>query len=154
MRIIAVIPLALVAANLCASEVYRSVAPDGTVIYSDRPTGPNAQPIFVAAQRTSSTRAPAASTSTPPAAESGEQAATSADEPPAMHDEEEVLRAQRELAEQRQRNCEIARLRQQNYNAAHRLYRQLPNGEREYLSDAEIDEARAQAAADVEAWCS
>jgi len=148
-RAIAVIPLALVAANLCASEVYRSVAPDGTVIYSDRPSGPDAEPLFVAAQRPS--RAP-----TPPsAAESSPQAAsTPAAEPPAEYDEAEARRVERELAEQRERNCAIARARVQNYNAAHRLYRQLPNGEREYLSDAEIDEARAQAAADVEAWCS
>jgi hypothetical protein len=33
------------------------------------------------------------------------------------------------------------------------LFRTLPNGEREYLSDAEIDEAKAKAAADVEASC-
>ena len=148
MRAIAVIPLALVAANLCASEVYRSVAPDGTVIYSDRPSGPNAEPIFVAAQRPSRSPIP----STP--AGSSPSAAEAAAEEPAEYDDAEASRVERELAEQRERNCAIARARQQNYNAANRLYRQLPNGERQYLSDAEIDEARAQAAADVEAWCS
>ncbi|HEX6992538.1 MAG TPA: DUF4124 domain-containing protein [Gammaproteobacteria bacterium] len=145
MRLIAVIPLALVAANLSASEVYRSVAPDGTVIYSDRPSGPDAEPVFVAVHRPSSA-ASIGSAAAQPAAASSEE--------PAANDEAEARRIERELAEQRQRNCELARARAESYNAAHRLYRQLPNGEREYLDDAEIDEARAQAAADVEAWCS
>lgn len=145
MRLIAIFSLALAAANLWASEVYRSVSADGTVIYSDRPTGPNAEPIFLAASRP----APL-----PPAAEPRvAPAAAPAAESPAS-DGAEAARIERELAEQRERNCSIARARAENYNAAHRLYRELPNGEREYLDDAQIDEARAQAAADVEAWCS
>lgn len=147
MRLIAVLSLAFVTASLSAGEVYRSVAPDGTVIYSDRPNGPGAEPVFVATRRP----APAP---IPPAAAQPTAAAESATD--ALDEAEPVVDAQRiqqELAEQRARNCEIARSRAQNYSAAHRLYRQLPNGEREYLNDAEIDEARARAAADVEAWC-
>lgn len=146
MRLIAFVSLAVAAANLWASDVYRSVAPDGTVIYSDRPSGPDAEPVFVAAQRPPP--APIPSSTEPPAAEDASAAAE-----PAAPGEGEAQRIERELAEQRERNCSIARARVQNYNAAHRLYRELPNGEREYLDDAEIDQVRAQAAADVEAWC-
>ena len=145
MRLIAVLSLAFVTASLSAGEVYRSVAPDGTVVYSDRPNGADSEPVFVAAQRP--VPAPIPPASELPAAEE-----STADEPASL-DEAEAQRIQQELAAQRERNCEIARSRAQNYSAAHRLYRTLPNGEREYLNDAEIDEARAQATADVEAWC-
>lgn len=144
MRLIAFVSLAFAAATLWASDVYRSVAPDGTVIYSDRPNGPDAEPVFVAAQRP--TPAPFPSSTEPDEADAPEAEL-------AAFDEGEAQRIERELAEQRERNCSIARARVQNYNAAHRLYRELPNGEREYLDDAEIDQVRAQAAADVEAWC-
>lgn len=146
MRLIAFISLTFAAANLWASDVYRSVASDGTVIYSDRPNGPNAEPVFVAAQRPPPSPIPSA-----PEPAASENPAS--EEAPAF-DQAEAQRIERELAEQRERNCAIARTRAQNYSAAHRLYRELPNGEREYLDDAQIDEARAQAAADVEAWCS
>jgi hypothetical protein len=56
-------------------------------------------------------------------------------------------------AERRAENCAIARGRVERYSISHRLYRSLPDGEREYLSDAEIDEARARAEADTKEWC-
>ncbi len=143
MRLVALLLFGLAAPSLWAADVYRSVAADGTVIYSDRPSGPDAEPVFVAAVQ--------GSTSPSPALEPERAAA----EPPAtIESAADARRFERELAEQRERNCAIAQLRAQNYTAAHRLYRELPNGEREYLDDAQIGEARAQAAADVEAWCS
>lgn len=145
MRLIAILSLALVVTGAWASDVYRSVSADGIVIYSDRPNGPNAEPIFVAATRPEPL---------PPAAEPEPDSTNAAASEPPPFDEAETARIERELAEQRERNCSIARTRAENYNAAHRLFRELPNGEREYLNDAEIDEARARAASDVEAWCS
>jgi hypothetical protein len=56
-------------------------------------------------------------------------------------------------AERRVKNCEIAQDRVERYEISHRLYRTTPDGEREYLSDAEIDEARTRAQADVQEWC-
>jgi len=58
-----------------------------------------------------------------------------------------------ELRAQRQKNCEVARETQQRYAISHRLFRTNAAGEREYLSDPEIDQARAKAATDVEDWC-
>ena len=56
-------------------------------------------------------------------------------------------------AQRRAENCEIARDRAQRFAVSHRIYRTLPDGEREYLSSEEIDEARARADADVQEWC-
>lgn len=142
MRLIVCLTLAAAATSVSAVEVYRSVAPDGTVIYSDRPAGTDSESVSITTARAAVPSAPSPSRSSRQD-DDADAPSDAADEPPSAA----------ETAEIRARNCEVARARAQNYNNAHRLYRTLPNGEREYLSDAEIDEARAQAAADVENWC-
>jgi hypothetical protein len=64
-----------------------------------------------------------------------------------------VERTAAEIAAEKERNCVAARERADRYSTSQRLYRTLPNGEREYLSDAELSEARAKADADVVNWC-
>lgn len=145
MRVILSVLLTLVAAAGGAAEVYMAIAPDGTVIYSDRPTAPDAKPIGV--NVVSSSRAQSAA----PAAEPQNPATASADARRDAASEAAELRAS---AAERARNCEIARERSTQYANARRLYREAADGEREYLNDAEIDEVRAEAAADVELWCS
>ena len=54
---------------------------------------------------------------------------------------------------ERAKNCATARERKTRYEESHRLYKSGTNGDREYLNAAEIDEARAKAAADVATWC-
>jgi ABC-2 type transport system ATP-binding protein len=49
--------------------------------------------------------------------------------------------------------CEIARERVQQYTVSRRLFRTNAAGEREYLDDSAVAEARAKAAVDVEDWC-
>lgn len=149
-RILCALTVLLATAPM-AAEVYRTVESDGTVSYSDRPEGADAKLVHVvtheppapppATQANSGAKTP----STAPSADSadGQSKQNAAPEPTAA-----------EKAEQRQKNCKIARERVERYSTAHRLYRTTPDGEREYLNDAEIDEARARAAADVETWCS
>ena len=57
------------------------------------------------------------------------------------------------IASQRATNCDQARGRVAAYNTAHRLYRPMPNGEREYLSDDELDAERIRAKQSVDEWC-
>ena len=57
------------------------------------------------------------------------------------------------LRAERQKNCEIARETQERYTLSRRLFRTNAVGEREYLDDAAVAEARAKAAADVKDWC-
>jgi hypothetical protein len=128
-----------------SAEVYRSVDADGTVSYSDRPVGENAETFFI------DTRTPTAPPPvTPPAAGAPETPAEEASDSAALEPREPTPE---ERAEERERNCGIARERLDRYLTSRRLYRSTPDGERAYLSDAEIDEARARAAADVEEWC-
>lgn len=130
-----------------AADIYKSTAPDGTVSYSDRPIGANAEFVTAVASRTSR---PAAAPSggetqnaaTPEAMPEAVAAPTLPEGPTAA-----------ELLLQRQKNCEIAREREQRYTVSRRLYRTNAAGEREYLDDAAVAEARAKAAADVKDWC-
>ena len=145
--------LALVAAAAHGAEVYRFKNPDGTVTYSDRPTNDNADVINVqgphanaasgqrssaqrtAPQNTASRAAPAAAPEAPaqPAPLTGPTSA--------------------ELREKRQKNCEIAKEREQRYELSRRLYKTNEKGEREYLDDKSVAEAKAKAAQDVKDWC-
>jgi hypothetical protein len=123
-----------------ASEVYRSVDAQGNVSYSDRPVDENSEIVFVATPRPATPPpAPAPTTAT---STDGEVAPAAAEPPPPD-----------DLAAERSANCQTARERNDRYQMSRRLFRALPNGEREYLSDAEIDAAKAAAVADVEKWC-
>jgi hypothetical protein len=66
---------------------------------------------------------------------------------------QEKVQSPAEKEAERTKNCAAARGRQTLYDQSHRLYKAGANGEREYLNSAEIDEARAKAAADVATWC-
>jgi hypothetical protein len=139
--------LALLGTAAHGADVYRSTAPDGTVSYSDRPQGADAQFVFSAATRPT-VRAPGAA----PDAAGPAGAAPSAPEAPATPTLPEGPSAA-ELREQRQKNCEVAREREARYTVSRRLFRTNAAGEREYLDDAAVAEARSKAAADVQDWC-
>ena len=144
-RFVCVLLLSFSTTVLWAAQVYRSVDAEGNVTYSDRPAGDEAETIFIA------TRQPASAPTTPTRRATTETA-------PAAEETGEVQRERREptpeeRAEDRARNCSIAREREERYAISHRLYRETPDGEREYLSDAELTEARTQATADVQEWC-
>lgn len=140
-RLIAVLML-LAAGPLAAAEVYRFIDENGNVVYTDRPV-PGAELVDVDLPFLGGRPLPRSSRSSGGASEAG------------VANEEEPQAASRSepTAEQRAANCEPARERLERYATAHRLYRTTPDGEREYLTSEEIDEARAQAAADVEQWC-
>ena len=58
-----------------------------------------------------------------------------------------------DVASQRAANCKTAQDRLSAYSTAHRLYRELGDGEREYLDDDQTDAARADAHNLVDEWC-
>ena len=131
--------LALAAIPVFAEDVYRSVDQDGNVIYSDRPEGTNTVVVHIA------TRSPASRGLSP--------RATGRAEPADAGPVDETV-PREPTAQERAENCVLAQERAERYSISHRLYRSLPDGEREYLDDAEIDAARVRAAADVDTWCS
>ncbi len=138
--------LLLVAGSVSVAEVYRSVDADGNVTYSDRLTGEDAETIFIDTGAATPTPAETASTDAVPT-EAAETVDPDEDDEPSF-----VGPTEEEIAAERMENCGIALDRQARYVAAHRIYRGTEEA-REYLNDTELDAIRAQAAADVEAWC-
>jgi hypothetical protein len=127
-------------------DIYRTKAPDGTVIYSDLPLTADSEFVSSAAPHT-----PRGQTGGAPAARSV-NATAAAPQAPAIPTRGEGP-SSTQLRAERQKNCEIARETQQRYTLSRRLFRTNAVGDREYLDDAAVAEARAKAAADVKDWC-
>jgi len=139
--------LALLGTAAFGADIYRSTAADGTVSYSDRPQDADAQ--FVSATPGTAQRPSAPPAQTRRAAAPNAATLPEAPGTPTLPDGP----SSRELREERQKNCEVARERQQRYTLSRRLFQTNAAGEREYLDDAAIAEARAKAAQDVQDWC-
>jgi hypothetical protein len=58
-----------------------------------------------------------------------------------------------EFEQQRAVKCDKSRATAKRYNEAHRLYRQTEDGERDYLSDQELDQERADANQSINEFC-
>lgn len=130
-------------------EVFRWVDENGVVHYSDRPTDPRARPTGLRYEPTD----PTAVSNRVMREQYEEQQAQASEievrqEPPS---ENETLLEQQERI--RQLECKAARDRLEAYTDAPRLYETLPNGERRYLTDEELDRARAGAREDIKRWC-
>lgn len=139
----------LIAGSAIAGDIYRYTDADGNVHYVDRPTGADSeQRVAIASQRSRSGTPPSRSAQ-PPNATAAEPADSA--EPAAK----KKTRAER-IAEQKEREerCASYRARLETMVTSRRLYREREDGEREYLSDAEIDDARAKAQELVEENCS
>lgn len=146
--------LALLAAAAQGAEVYRSKAKDGSVTYSDRPENENSEfvttiqgPRAAGAQATAAARTARPGAQTPAArpGDAPEAVAPPAPLPPGP--------TAAELREKRQKNCDIAKEREQRYEVSRRLFKTNDKGEREYLDDKAVAEAKAKAAQDVKDWC-
>ena len=122
---------ALLVAGSAAAQttaMYRTVAADGTITFSDVPLSDNSERIEVLV-RSGTTR-------------TQESATEQASDP-----------ATATTAEEMQQNCTLAREHLQNVSGTARLYRILPNGDREFLTDEQLATARTQAQSEVSRWC-
>lgn len=132
-----------------ADSVYRAVDSDGHPIYSDRPLE-GYQETFELDIRHSSAEA----IRKQQAANAEAQKIAGIRESQDQQIADEVANNDAAIAAQNAANCAAAKQRAEKYNTSRKLYKPLPNGEREYLSDAELDAARAEAANTVAEWCS
>jgi Domain of unknown function (DUF4124) len=139
--------LTLVGTAAFAADIYRSTAPDGTVSYSDRPQGADAEFVYAATPRV-----PRTAPGTVPVVAGTRTSAAAPPEAPAAPSLPGGPSAT-ELRAERQKNCDTAREVLDRYTLSRRLFRTNAVGDREYLDDAAVAEARAKAAADVKDWC-
>ncbi len=141
--------LSLLASFAAAQTIYRSVDDEtGKVSYSDRPKFAD-EAIELKVQHTNS-----AEVTKRVAANQEQYAAASEDRKSAAKEQVMLNEEAGKVAADRRANCERARAQEEQYSTARRLYRDLPNGERDYLNDKELTQARVDARRQVDEWCS
>jgi len=120
------------------ADVYRFTDEKGQVQYTDKPHVLPAERLRVQSQRTDIV-----------AAQARPEAANTA----AKANANETKQASELSAKDKAERCVKARERYDQYLNSQRLYKTLPNGERSYLTDAEMDTARSSAKLSMEEFC-
>jgi hypothetical protein len=143
MRLACLVMLSLTTTVVAAADLYRTVAADGSVVFSDRPMNSNSELISV------NTRPPPSARADDVAAEPTE-AQRAASTPGSS-----ILpnTSSEELAAQIAENCDSATAQLDVLLASDRLYRVLPDGGHEYLSSEDVELTREQARKEVARWC-
>lgn len=148
----ALIPVALSASMLLAvqahADVYKYTDDKGNVLYTDKPATLPAERVNVQSQKTDLVALQARQQEERARA----NAATQARQQSSSQQANESNGADTSPSNQAEQ-CTKARERYDSYMNSQRLYEALPNGERRYLSDAELDAARASAKASMDVLC-
>jgi len=129
---------------IAQADVYRFTDDKGQVQYTDKPRILPAERLSVQSQRTDVVAVQARVDTT-----AGKQSGTKPD----AQTQVGVRQANELTAKDKAERCVKARERYDQYMNSQRLYKTLPNGERTYLSDAELDSARGTAKASMEEFC-
>ncbi len=125
------------------ADVYRFTDDKGQVQYTDKPQVLPAERLRVQSQQTDMV-----------AIKATEGAALAAKGRETTQAQQAEARQASELsAKDKAERCVKARERYDQYMNSQRLYKTLPNGERSYLSDAEMDTARNSAKSSMEEFC-
>jgi hypothetical protein len=133
----------------CAQTIYKWVDTEGITNFSAQP------PLGVNAERTS-TRLHEANRQALQTRIDNSAERNAAVNTRKQQDKEQAAETQAQDKEQQElriENCAKAKTRLIKYNTSRRLYRQLEDGEREYLSDDELDQERTGAQQLVNEWC-
>jgi len=142
------VTILLLAAGTWAADVYKYVDEHGRPIYTDRPQTLPAEKLDIESGHTD-----------PVAIQERllrEQAAreqASAERAETRHAAADRREAQAVSEKDKAERCAKARERYDRYMTSHRLYEDLGEGQRRYLSDAEIDAARSSAKASMDELC-
>ena len=139
----------LLAGAASAGDVYVMTDKQGNRIYTDRPDTLPAQKAGIESKSTDPAEVEARYDTEMDRYAAEQQAAEQARAQAA-----EAKRAADLTAADRAQRCVAARNRYQATLNSIRIYEELPNGERRYLSSSEIDAARAQAKQAMEEFCS
>ena len=131
-----------------SGEIYKWTDEEGNVHYEDRPLGGAAtERVAIVSRATNSSNVQAS-------IDARRDRVAARDEAKAQRAEaeSEAAKAQAE-AEDRKQKCSQARARMENYLQSQRLYREDENGERSYLDEKQILEARAKAQEKIQEYC-
>lgn len=138
----------VIGAPAAIADVYRFTDDQGNVLYTDKPRTLPAERLDVKTRKTDVIAAQERQ------AQELERMQAAADARQKTAAERADARQAAELsAKDKAERCAKARERYDSYMNSQRLYETLPDGERRYLSDTEIDAARASARASMETLC-
>lgn len=134
----------LVCGAALASDIYRYVDDDGNVSYGDRPSGePTEQRMALVSQPTDNAAVQASYNARYGASEEEEVNGGIGD---SVAEEEPMTRAQRvAAARERADQCDKYRTQLETLISSRRLFREDAGGERTYLEEAEVQQARDKA---------
>ena len=147
--LVLVLSAAALATGAFAGEIYKYVDDNGTVHYLDRPTGESGEErLEITYSRTSNAAVNAR-------IQKRREYLTALDEASneAQSRREAEAQARAEI-EERAAKCEEHRARLETYLQSRRLYRENAAGEREYLDEEQIMEARRKVEEAIQETCS
>lgn len=130
-----------------SGEIYKWIDENGNVHYEDRPLGDEVQRVDVISSSTDSS-AVQASIDARRARESERAEARSK-----RGEQEQAAAEARAEAERRVAKCQESRARMESYLQARRLYNENAAGEREYLDDDGVMQARERVQAEIQKHC-
>lgn len=143
------VALALTASGVALSgEIYKWVDANGNVHYEDRPIGgPSTERVNIASRSTDSSSVQAS-------IDARRERVAARDEAKAKQAEAESEAAKaRAEAEDRQQKCTQYRARLETYLQSQRLYREDESGERVYLDEQQMLDARNKAQEKIQEFC-
>jgi hypothetical protein len=134
--------IALSLAPLVSAQLYKYVDKDGKTVYSDQPpANTDSKQLNVQTGTSSPTTVPKTAVERDKELQKGREEAT-----------KKAADAQK-AADLKDAQCEAAKQTYAQYANGGRMQRTLPNGEREMLSDEEIDAGREKAQKQMDAVC-
>lgn len=148
-KLIVAVTTGLLVSAMAQAEIYRWTDASGTVHYSDTPPeGVNAVLVGIQSRPTDRARIAEQRRAT-----LGARQANKLIEQEQDYESETQAATEAEQRMAREEACLQARDRLERYNSSPRMYRELENGEREWLSEQEAEQAREQAARSVADLC-
>lgn len=137
----------LLAGTVQAADVYKYTDEHGNVLYTDKPRTLPAERLDVKTQKVDTVALQARQ----------EELKRMQEADRARQQANAQRRDQQQAAEltakDKAERCAKARERYDTYMTSQKLYEELPNGERRYLTSDEIDAARASAKASMDVMC-
>src|SRR5262245_29728735 len=139
---------AVLAAGPVAADVYKFKDDHGNVLYTDKPSTLPAERLNIQSQRTDVVAVQARQEEELKRL----QEADKANQQTASQSRDQQQATQLS-ATQKAEQCTKARQRYDTYMNSQRLYQPTPDGQRKYLSDEELNAARASAKATMDVMC-
>lgn len=138
----------LCASTAMAGDIYRYTDADGNVVYVDRPTAsPGGERVNIASRPTDNSAIQARNQAR------ADNAVTAEERRQARVAEDEAKEADAAARQEKEDRCQIARNRMETLVTSRRLFREDDNGERVYLDEAQIQDARNKVQAQIEETC-